>query len=284
MPNKNTKRIVAESDPCLPDPSMIKVELEKLFAPLRQSITSSVVEPKIGENPPFLKSSQSSLEGIGFNRARQYVIASDPDFSGYDGLYARHELVELRCCVKLLNAQIRLLKQDDHQADAVRLMLFCYLHIIEADYPYALIYNALCFSHNKDPLWNFLDLADGEDEKQKNKRRKKLQHPECKYEYIKQEFYKTSDDLFLPLDRLYKSHIRNAVAHSHFYVDQNSGMIFITADYSSISRDKKPSKIEGTSCLCYTREAIELIYKGACVYWKCANELYQIFENRDRMY
>ncbi|MFA6173503.1 MAG: hypothetical protein WC701_07420, partial [Kiritimatiellales bacterium] len=85
------------------------------------------------------------------------------------------------------------------------------------------------------------------------------------------------------LERLFKSELRNAVAHSHFYVDQN-GTVFLTGKYSPISRITKPGRIKGTSCIKYTREAIKRIYEGAYTYWECTEKnFHRYFESIDRM-
>ncbi|MBN2562801.1 MAG: hypothetical protein JXQ75_17900 [Phycisphaerae bacterium] len=210
--------------------------------------------------------------------ARPFVIASDPDFPGSvcdEGWYPREEFIELRRCSHLfLDALTVVYRRDKRRDDPLRLMLFHYLHIIEADYPAALVLNALRFvtTSGSKPVWKF-PPAPGSSEPT-------CQDPEKKFQYLAGLARAHNASLAHILSMLYKSPLRNAVAHAHFRVQHGGKLLFLTKDYSPISRKRRKSKIVGTACPAYTFEAVEKIWKCAVCYWKCADDLYRHFERQ----
>lgn len=244
--------VITDKHESIADSLRVKAELDELFSPLKDGRPENV---------------------------RPYLIASDPDFVGADagGWYPRKEFVELRDCVDLLSAQIKSFSGKERYASTVRFMLLSYSQIIEADYPYALVYNALRFSLREEPVWKFSNLASEEDQNKKGKEKEKLQQPSGKLARIKILADRVGSVRLGQFEMLLKSKLRNAVAHSHFYVDQN-GTVFLTGEYSPISRIKNPEELKGTTCITYTREAIDRIYRSAYAYWECTNKLYCRFK------
>lgn len=213
------------------------------------------------------------------SEARPYIIASDPDFSApacTNGWYPRQEFIELRRCTHLFKAAINVYGRRNELDDHLRLMLFSYLNIIEADYPAALILNALRYvsSPRQKPTWKFDET-------------KKSEKHTCEYPYEKFPLLSKLAKEYGPaleriLSLLYKSYLRNAVAHSHFRVQQGGKLLFLTKDYSPISRKKNKSELTDTRSTTYTFEAVKRIWQSTIHYWECADTVYRHFEMLDR--
>ncbi len=252
--------VVIKGSEKLPDPDLLKRELDFLFGELKH----------YHKNDVSAEDSALRLEKI-----KPYVIAIDPDFRGSlsEGVVPQAEMVELRCISKLFDAQISLLKKNKCWADAFRLKLLHYLQIIEADYPITLVLNALLFHQEKKPEWKFLELG-GE-----NKEKNGLRHPLGKFEKLSSLAKCSHLCLSNQLSHLYKSELRNAIAHSHFHIHSDGGMLLLSGEHSPISRKISCEKLRGTVGVSYTREAFDVIYESAVRYQRCAEAHYRWFEN-----
>jgi len=257
--------VVIGTNENLPDPNVLGKELSDLFNGLKQYYLDKA--RLSSEN------SESRLKKV-----QPYVIAFDPDFEGSveNGWFSKVEMVELRCVSKLFESQIYLLEKNEHWADALRLKLLHYLQIMEADYPATLVLNAFRFGNDEPPVWKFLELADNHKEKNG------FRYPSGKLAKISALVAESHPTLSVHLSRLYQSSLRNSVAHSHFHIQQDGGMILLTSQYSSGSRSVSSEEIAGTACPSYTREAFNIIYKSVIRYWECAEAHYRWFENLEK--
>ena len=241
--------LITEKDKRIPSPDDVTMSLDALFAHLTKA-------PR--------------------KMARPFVIATDPDFPDSvcaDGWYPREEFVELRRCTHLFKAALNVYGRRNKRDDPLRLMLFHYLHIIEADYPAALVLNALRFVWKPEPqppAWKFLNTSDPA--------QPTCEHPDQKFQQLEVLAKAHDSSLARVLSMLYKSRLRNAIAHSHFRVQHGGRLLFLTKDYSPISRKIRKSKIKGTTCPTYTFEAVEKLWQCAVRYWECADRLYRHFE------
>ena len=135
------------------------------------------------------------------------------------------EIDELNAFVQLHLDHFKFI--SDYTARA-RICLVLYCHILEADFPMAVIYNLLRILGHEKPSWMFLGL----DEKQKEK---VCQYPSGKICEILRRSAVLKQPIGAMLDRMWKSAIRNSFMHSNYML--TSDRFIPTKGLSPISRN-----------------------------------------------
>ncbi len=244
--------LISETDDKIPSPEVFRDTLDALCAPLLRVPKKDVLP---------------------------YIFAHDPTAPGTacaSGWYSLEEFMELRQCSHLFADMIafcgrkRSAGRPRRGADSYRLMLFAYLHTVESDYPPALLLNVLRFADGLSPQWRFPSTG--------KQRSPAAEFANQKFDELRALAEKHTPQLASTLAKLYKSKLRNAIAHSHFRILPEQERLLLTRDFSTISRIKRPPKLLSAECPVYTLAAIEQLWKSTFVFWQWADSLYRRFD------
>jgi len=140
---------------------------------------------------------------------------------------------------------------QNNQTLKTRIEIMIYCHIMEADFPFAVLWNLLRILNQQQCEWTFSRVT------------KKGEVSTCKYTKDKiQEIQKLSGpkDLRIGelLGQLWRSDLRNAFSHSQYSLDKN--FLIGTRQLSPISRNANMSPYETVR---YSHEKINGLYQGA---------------------
>ena len=175
-----------------------------------------------------------------------------------------HELVGF---VKMLEDLIPLHIQS--VKTEIRLRLIGYCHIMEADFPFAVMWNLLRIMEAQEPSWTFVVQDD---------KGKKIicEYPTQKITAIANLASQLNEPLGDCLTRLWVSGVRNAFSHSQYTLMVNyrehSGYMMRTKGLSPISR-KSPDEIQnGKGNPSF--DDIRTLYQGALALLNCFDAKY----------
>jgi hypothetical protein len=140
---------------------------------------------------------------------------------------------------------------QNNQALKTRIEIMIYCHIMEADFPFAVLWNLLRILNQQRCEWTFSRVT-------KTGKVLTCEYPKDKIEEI-QKLSGTKDlqigDL---LGQLWQSNIRNAFSHSQYSLDKN--FLIVTRQLSPISRDAKKTPYKTVT---YSHEKIISLYQRA---------------------
>lgn len=184
---------------------------------------------------------------------------------------------EMRELCDFLNSFNELKNNLDYIFQKKRIKILIYCHIMEADFPYTVIWNLLRVLNKQKCLWTFYVCDEnGEPKEDKNKKLPVLRYPLEKINAIKKLSNLHSLTIGDILFKIWQSDLRNAFSHSQYFWIGNTFRVSNTI--SPLSR--RDEDIDKT--IFYTDEQINKLYDCASIYlltfidaYKCAVNLYK---------
>ncbi len=177
---------------------------------------------------------------------------------------------EMRELCDFLNSFNELVKKTENTFQIKRIKILNYCHIMEADFPYTVIWNLLRVLYKQKCLWTFYSC----DEKGKPKQDKKgkfsvLRYSIEKIDAINKLSKKNSLAIGKNLQKIWQSDLRNSFSHSQYFWMGNSFRGSNTI--SPLSR--KDEDIEKT--IVYSEEDLEALSNCSSTYLFTVIELYK---------
>lgn len=124
------------------------------------------------------------------------------------------------------DSQITDIKPDRLTKLRVRVQVFVYCHILEADYPYVVLLNLLRASKGLPVCWTFYERNDDDSIKHgKNDRKLICDHPAKKIQHLERLEESIPTSISNCLNRLWSGELRNAFSHSQYTIDPDGSLI-----------------------------------------------------------
>ncbi|MBK7378585.1 MAG: hypothetical protein IPJ03_06215 [Ignavibacteriales bacterium] len=181
---------------------------------------------------------------------------------------------EMRELCNFLNSFNEQKKNTDDIFQKKRIQILIYCHIMEADFPYTVIWNLLRVLNKQKCLWTFYACDEnGEPKKDKNNKFPVLRYSLEKINAIKKLSNIHSLTIGDTLSKIWQSNIRNAFSHSQYFWIGNTFRVSNTI--SPLSR--RDEDIDKT--IFYTEEQINKLYDIASVYLLTFIEAYKFAVN-----